>query len=52
MSSWIDPRLGWRLLKEIKKKNRLYHLKTEKPSFIPRPKPVTPTIPSAPLKIQ
>jgi hypothetical protein len=52
MSSWLDPQVGWRLLKELKKNNRLYPLKTEKPSFIPRPKPVTPTTPSTPLKIQ
>jgi hypothetical protein len=31
MSSWLNPRLGWRILKEIKKYNRLYPLKTENP---------------------
>jgi hypothetical protein len=32
--------------------NRLFPLKTCKPSFIPRPKSVNPTTPSASLKIQ
>jgi hypothetical protein len=41
MSSWLDPRIGWRLLKELKKQK-----------IIPHPKPVTPTSPFAPLKIQ
>jgi hypothetical protein len=31
MSSWLGLRVGWRLLKEIKKHNRLYLLKTENP---------------------
>jgi hypothetical protein len=31
MSSWLDPRVEWKLLKEIKKHNRLYPLKTENP---------------------
>jgi hypothetical protein len=31
MSSWIGLRVGWRLLKEIKKNNRWYPLKTENP---------------------
>jgi hypothetical protein len=31
MSSWIDPQVGWKLLKEIKKHNRLYPLKTKNP---------------------
>jgi hypothetical protein len=31
MSSWLDPRVGWRLLKELKKKNKLYPLKIENP---------------------
>jgi hypothetical protein len=31
MSSWIDLQVGWRILKEIKKYNRLYPLKTENP---------------------
>jgi hypothetical protein len=31
MSLWLDPQLGWRILKELKKHNRLYHLKTENP---------------------
>jgi len=31
MSSWLGLRVGWRLLKELKKKNRLYLLKIENP---------------------
>jgi hypothetical protein len=31
MSSWISLRVGWRILKEIKKHNRLYLLKTGNP---------------------
>jgi hypothetical protein len=31
MSSWLSLRVGWRLLKEIKKHNRLYLLKTKNP---------------------
>jgi hypothetical protein len=31
MYSWIDLRVGWRLLKEINKNNRLYPLKTKNP---------------------
>jgi hypothetical protein len=31
MSSWIDLRVGWRILKEIKKQNMLYLLKTGRP---------------------
>jgi hypothetical protein len=31
MSSWISLIVGWRILKELKKKNRLYLLKTENP---------------------
>jgi hypothetical protein len=31
MSSWLGLRVGWRLLKEIKKNNRLYLLKIENP---------------------
>jgi hypothetical protein len=46
MSSWLNLRLGWRILKKLKKHNKLF------PSFIPRPKPVNPTTPSVPLKIQ
>jgi hypothetical protein len=48
MFSWLRLRVGWRLLKELKKHNRLYLLKNENPC----PKPVNPTTPSAPLKIQ
>jgi hypothetical protein len=31
MSSWLGLGVGWRLLKEIKKHNRLYLLKTKNP---------------------
>jgi hypothetical protein len=31
MSSWINLRVGWRILKELKKNKRLYLLKTENP---------------------
>jgi hypothetical protein len=31
MSSWLGLRVGWRLLKEINKHNRLYLLKTGNP---------------------
>jgi hypothetical protein len=31
MSSWLGIRVGWRLLKELKKNNRLYLLKIENP---------------------
>jgi hypothetical protein len=31
MSSWLYLRVGWRLLKEINKHNRLYLLKTRNP---------------------
>jgi hypothetical protein len=31
MSSWLGLRVWWRLLKEIKKNNRLYPLKIENP---------------------
>jgi hypothetical protein len=31
MSSWLGLGVGWRLLKEIKKNNRLYLLKTGNP---------------------
>jgi hypothetical protein len=52
MSSWLGLRVGWTLLKDLRKNNMLSLLKTEKPSFIPRTKLVTPTPPSTPLKIQ
>jgi hypothetical protein len=52
MSSWQDLRVGWRLLKKIKKHNKLVSSQNRKPSFIPHPKPVNPTTPSAPLTIQ
>jgi hypothetical protein len=31
MSSWLGLRVGWRILKEIKKHNKLYLLKTRNP---------------------
>jgi hypothetical protein len=31
MSSWLGLRVGWRLPKELKKKNRLHLLKTANP---------------------
>jgi hypothetical protein len=31
LSSWLGLRVGWRLLKELKKHNRLYLLKIENP---------------------
>jgi hypothetical protein len=31
MSSWLGLRVGWRILKEIKKNNRLFLLKNENP---------------------
>jgi hypothetical protein len=31
VSSWLDLKIGWRLLKEIKKHNKLYLLKTGNP---------------------
>jgi hypothetical protein len=52
MSSWLDLRLEWRLPKKPKKHNKSFPLKTVSLSFFPRPKPVNPTTPSAPLKIQ
>jgi hypothetical protein len=52
MSSWLDLRLGWRLPKNPKKHNKLFPLKTVRLPFSPCPKPVNPTTPSAPLKIQ
>jgi hypothetical protein len=52
MSSWLSLIVGWRLLKELKKHNRLYLLKIGNPFFIPLPKPINSTTSSAPLKIQ
>jgi hypothetical protein len=31
MSSWLSLRFGWKLLKEIRKKNKLFLLKLENP---------------------
>jgi hypothetical protein len=52
MSSWLDLRLGWRLLKKDKEAQQIFSSQNRKPSFIPCPKPVNPNTPSAPLKIQ
>jgi hypothetical protein len=52
MSSWLDPRVGWRLLKELKKNNKLYPLKTENPPLSLTLNPSLPLLPLAPLKIQ
>ena len=52
MSSWLDLRLGWRLPKNTKEAQQIVSSQNCKPSFFPRPKPVNPTTPSAPLKIQ
>jgi hypothetical protein len=52
MSSWLGPRFGWRLLKNLNNHNKFLSSQTRKPSFIPRPKPINPTTPSTPLKIQ
>jgi hypothetical protein len=38
--------------KKAKESQQIVSLQNRKPSFIPRPKPVNPTTPSAPLKIQ
>jgi hypothetical protein len=38
--------------KRDKEAQQVVSSQNQKPSFIPRPKPVTPTTPSAPLKIQ
>jgi hypothetical protein len=52
MSSWLDLRLGWRLPKKAKEAQQIISSQNRKPSFIPHPKLVNPTTPSAPLKIQ
>jgi hypothetical protein len=52
MSSWLDLRLGWRLPKKINKHKKLFPLKTVSLPLSRAPKPVNPTTPSAPLKIQ
>jgi hypothetical protein len=45
-SSWVEA------TKRAKEAQQVVSSQNRKPSFIPRPKPVTPTTPSAPLKIQ
>jgi hypothetical protein len=52
MSSWLGLRVGWRLLKEIKKHNRLCPLKTRNPPLSLTLNSINPTTPSTPLKIQ
>jgi hypothetical protein len=52
MSSWLNPRLGWRTTKRAKEAQQVVSSQNRKPSFIPHPKTITPTTPSAPLKIQ
>jgi hypothetical protein len=44
--SWVED------TKRAKEAQQVVSSQNRKPSFIPRPKPVNPTIPSAPLKIQ
>jgi hypothetical protein len=44
--SWVED------TKRAKEAQQVVSSQNEKPSFIPRPKPVNPTTPSAPLKIQ
>jgi hypothetical protein len=45
-SSWVEA------TKRDKEAQQVVSSQNKKPTFIPRPKPVTPTTPSAPLKIQ
>jgi hypothetical protein len=45
-STWVEA------TKRAKEAQQVVSSQNRKPSFIPRPKPVTPTAPSAPLKIQ
>jgi hypothetical protein len=44
--TWVEA------TKKSKEAQQIVSSKKRKPSFIPRPKPVNPTTPSAPLKIQ
>jgi hypothetical protein len=44
--SWVEA------IKRAKEAQQVVSSQNKKPSFIPRPKPVNPTTPSAPLKIQ
>jgi hypothetical protein len=45
-SSWVEA------TKRAKEEQQVVSSQNKKPSFIPHPKPVTPTTPSTPLKIQ
>ena len=45
-ASWVEA------TKKAKEAQQIVSSQNCKPSFIPRPKPVNPTTPSAPLKIQ
>jgi hypothetical protein len=45
-STWVEA------TKRAKEAQQVVSSQNRKPSFIPRPKPITPTTPSAPLKIQ
>jgi hypothetical protein len=45
-SSWVEA------TKKDKEAQQVVSCQNRKPSFIPRPKPINPTTPSAPLKIQ
>jgi hypothetical protein len=45
-SSWVEG------TKRAKEAQQVVSSQNRKPSFIPHPKPVTPTTPSTPLKIQ
>jgi hypothetical protein len=52
MSSWLEPTTWVEATKKAKEAQQIVSSQNHKPSFIPRPKPVNPTTPSAPLKIQ
>jgi hypothetical protein len=52
MSSWLNLIVGWRLLKELRNDNKLSLLKTRNPPLFLSTKPINPTSPSSPLKIQ
>jgi hypothetical protein len=45
-TTWVEA------TKKAKEAQQIVSSQNRKPSFIPRPKPVNPTTPSAPLKIQ
>jgi hypothetical protein len=52
MSSWLRPQSWVEATKRDKEAQQVVSSQNRKPSFIPHPKPVNPTTPSAPLKIQ